>query len=76
LEQLDCRIQGDFFIADIFDASPKDDTASMEHPLFALKAGDKRVRVYERNGITFSIQPGLRGCATIHDKDLWIYCIS
>jgi len=35
------RIQGDFFLADIFDASPKDDTAGMEHPLFALKVGDR-----------------------------------
>ena len=36
--------QMDFFIADIFDAALKDDVASMEHPLFALKAGDRRVR--------------------------------
>lgn len=68
--------QLDFFIADILDAAPKDDMASMEHPLFALRAGDKRVRVYERNGHTVKIMPGTYGCATIHDKDLWIYCIS
>jgi plasmid replication initiation protein len=68
--------QGDFFVADILDVSPKDDTASMEHPLFALKAGDRRVRTYERNGVTVTIKPGHDGCATIHDKDVWIYCIS
>lgn len=68
--------QGDFFIADILDAIPKADMATMEHPLFALKAGDKRVRTYERNGVTVTVKPGLDGCATIHDKDLWIYCIS
>jgi len=68
--------QLDFFVADILDAAPKDDMASMEHPLFALKAGDKRVRVYERNGSTVTVKPGHDGCATIHDKDLWIYCIS
>jgi plasmid replication initiation protein len=50
--------------------------ASMEHPLFALKAGDKRVRIYERNGVTVKVMPGTYGCATIHDKDVWIYCIS
>ncbi|MGN9493263.1 replication initiator protein A, partial [Escherichia coli] len=50
--------------------------ASMEHPLFALRAGDRRVRVYERNGTTVTVKPGVDGCATIHDKDLWIYCIS
>jgi plasmid replication initiation protein len=68
--------QGDFFIADILDAIPKGDIASMEHPLFALKAGDMRVRVYGRNGVTVTIKPGHDGCATIHDKDVWIYCIS
>lgn len=68
--------QRDFFIADLSDISPKGDLASMEHPLFALKAGDKRVRTYTRNGVTITIKPGHDGCATIHDKDLWIYCIS
>lgn len=68
--------QRDFFVADILDFAPKDDTASMEHPIFALKAGDMRERVYERNGSTIKVQPGLNGCATIHDKDLLIYCIS
>lgn len=68
--------QGDFFIADIMDAAPKGDLASMEHPLFALKAGDMRVRTYERNGVTVTVKPGYDGCATIHDKDVWIYCVS
>lgn len=70
------HLQSDFFTADIIDASPKDDLASMEHPLFALKAGDKRERKYERNGVTVTVKPGHDGCATIHDKDLWIYLIS
>jgi len=64
------------FVADTRGAEIKDDIASMEHPIFALKAGDKRVRVYERNGCTLTIKPGYDGCATIHDKDLWLYCIS
>lgn len=68
--------QADFFVADILDALPKDDVASMEHPLFALKAGDMRVRTYERNGVTVTVKPGHDGCATILDKDVWIYCIS
>jgi plasmid replication initiation protein len=34
------------------------------------------VRTYTRNGVTLTIKPGHDGCATIHDKDLWIYCIS
>ncbi|TXD05182.1 replication initiator protein A [Burkholderia pseudomallei] len=68
--------QCDFFVADILDASPKDDLASMEHPLFALRAGDRRIRVYERKETKVTVKPGVDGCATIHDKDLWIYCIS
>lgn len=68
--------QLDFFVADILDAAPKSDLASMEHPLFALRAGDMRVRTYVRNGVTVTIKPGHGGCATIHDKDLWIYCVS
>lgn len=70
------HLQGDFFIADILDAIPKGDLASMEHPLFALKARDMRVRTYERNEVTVTVKPGSDGCATIHDKDVWIYCIS
>lgn len=68
--------QKDFFIADILDVAIKDDLASMEHPFFALKAGDMRVKTYERNGNSVTVQPGHGGCATIHDKDIWIYCIS
>lgn len=68
--------QGDFFVADLLDLSPKDDLASMEHPMFALKGGDRKVRKYERNGVLVTVKPGSDGLATIHDKDVWIYCIS
>ena len=68
--------QQDFFVADICDANPKADTASLEHPLFALRAGDRKVRRYQHNDTTVEIRPGLKGLATIHDKDVWIYCIS
>lgn len=68
--------QGDFFIADILDAAPKDDLGSMEHPMFALRAGDRRVRRYEHNGNSIEIQPGAKGLATQHDKDILIYCVS
>lgn len=65
-----------YFVADILDAPIKGDMASMEHPLFALKAGDMRVKPYERKGNGVTIKPGHGGCATIHDKDVWIYCTS
>ncbi len=51
-------------MADILDAAPKDDLVSMEHPIFALKSGDLRVRVYERKGVRVTIKPGHDGCAT------------
>ena len=70
--------QQDFFIADIFDAiSLQLDMASMEYPLFALKNGDNRVRQYKQKGFDVVIAPNpLYGMATIHDKDIWVYCIS
>lgn len=67
----------DFFIADILDAAPKSDLASMEHPIFSLsKTPDRSVRRYERNGVFVEVQPSANGLANIWDKDLLIYVIS
>jgi len=67
----------DFFICDIFDASPKDDLGSMEHPIFSLSTRpDRRVLGYAHNGVEVTVTPSVRGRATIHDKDILIYCIS
>lgn len=69
--------QLDFFIADMFDTvSFRDDIASMEYPIFALKAGDTRTRYYEHNNFNLTIRATELGLATVHDKDIWIYCIS
>ncbi|MDT0619955.1 replication initiator protein A [Salinisphaera sp. P385] len=68
--------QRDFFVADILDAVPKDDLGTMEHPMFALRAGDRRVRRYEHKDSSIEIQPGAKGLATQNDKDILIYCIS
>lgn len=67
----------DFFICDVLDAIPKDDMASMEHPIFSLATKpDHRSLTYEHNGVRIEIAPSVRGLATIHDKDVLIYCIS
>lgn len=67
----------DFFICDIFDAAPKDDLASMEHPIFSLSTRpDRRVLSYAHNGAEIEVTPSVKGRATIHDKDILIYCIS
>lgn len=67
----------DFFICDVTDAIPKDDISSMIHPLYSLSTKpDTSVREYEHNGVQISIAPSAYGLATIHDKDILIYCIS
>lgn len=73
----DRHAQGDFFVCDIFDAIPKDDIASMEHPIFSLSTRpDRRVLTYAHNGVEITVTPSVRGLATIHDKDILIFCIS
>jgi len=67
----------DFFIYDVTDAIPKDDMGSMEHPIFSLSTKpDRTVRQYEHNGVQITDTPSVLGLATIHDKDILIYCIS
>ena len=69
--------QGDFFLCDVFDAIPKDDLASMEHPLFSLATRpDRRILEYTHNGVEITVVPSVKGLATIHDKDILIFCIS
>ena len=71
------RHGGDFFICDILDALPKDDMASMEHPLFSLATRpDRRILDYAHNGVRITVVPSVRGLATLFDKDILIYCIS
>jgi plasmid replication initiation protein len=67
----------DLFICDVLDAIPKDDMASMEHPIFSLATkADTRILRYEHRNVVVEIAPSVRGLATIHDKDILIYCIS
>ncbi|CAK8741727.1 hypothetical protein SODG_005045 [Sodalis praecaptivus] len=67
----------EFFIADEVELSSfRDEMASMEHPFFALKGGDTKVRKYMNNNIVVTVNPNAYGLATIFDKDIWIYTIS
>lgn len=69
--------QRDFFILDIADVMPKDDMASMEHPLFSLATKpDKRHLRYQSGENSLEIIPSGRGLPTIFDKDVLIFCIS
>ena len=68
---------GDFFICDMPWAWPKDDMASMEHPLFTLATRpDRRILRYAHGAATIEVTPSVKGLATIHDKDVLIYCVS
>ncbi len=69
--------QKDFFILDLSDAVPKDDTASMEHPLFSLATKpDMRHLTYLNGENRLEIVPSSLGLPTIFDKDILIFCIS
>jgi len=69
--------QKDFFVLDIADVVPKDDTASMEHPIFSLATkADMRVLHYQGGNNALEIRPSYQGLPTIFDKDILIFCIS
>ena len=73
----DRREQSDFFVCDIFDAAPKADMASMEHPIFSVSTKpDHKERRYENGKHWVTIKPSGEGLATVHDRDILIYCIS
>ena len=69
--------QPDFFVCDIFDSAPKSDQASMEYPLFTLSTKpDMAMREYAKGDKWLKLSPSPVGLATVHDRDILIYCIS
>ena len=69
--------QRDFFVLDIADAVPKDDLASMEHPLFSLATKpDMRELKYVNAPNMLRVRPSGLGLPTIFDKDVLIFVIS
>ncbi|ORE90119.1 plasmid replication initiator protein-like protein [Stappia sp. 22II-S9-Z10] len=69
--------QPDFFVCDIFDATPKGDQASMEHPLFTLSTKpDLQPREYRQGSTFVKLTPSTIGLATVHDRDVIIYALS
>jgi plasmid replication initiation protein len=69
--------QQDLFVLDIADVVPKDDTASMSHPIFSLATKpDMRHLFYQNGESTLKITPSGNGLPTIFDKDILIFCIS
>ena len=57
-------VQPDFFSCDIFDALPKDDLASMEHPLFSLATRpDRSILNYQHNGVEIEVTAAMPATA-------------
>jgi plasmid replication initiation protein len=51
--------------------------ASMEHPVFTLSTKpDLNPRKYKRGENFIEVSPSRHGLATVHDRDVLIYCIS
>jgi hypothetical protein len=68
---------GDFFVCDVLDAAPKGDMASMEHPIFSISTKpDRNARRYENGAVFVEVTPSIKGLATVHDRDVLIFCIS
>jgi plasmid replication initiation protein len=73
------RQQRDFFVADLVDYALKDDQATMEAPMFSLSTKIDR-ELWSWTSVdgkkTVHVAPGFYGRATMHDKDVLIYCTS
>lgn len=49
----------------------------MEHPVFSLSTKpDHHIRRYEHGDCFVEVKPSADGLATVHDRDILIYCIS
>ena len=49
----------------------------MAHPIFSLSTKpDRRIRRYVSGEDYVEVKPSAEGLATIHDRDVLIYCIS
>ncbi|WP_172330325.1 replication initiator protein A [Mangrovicoccus sp. HB161399] len=69
--------QPDFFVADILDAAPRGDLASMEHPIFSISTRpDMVARTYNLGKTCMEVIPSGRGLATVHDRDVLIFAVS
>ena len=78
-----------FYLAEPGEVAAKDDVASMSFPVFALRPGDTEVRSWEvartvdagdarrvEEVRRVTVTPSVLGRATVHDKDVLIYCTS
>lgn len=69
--------QVDLFLDSLVDAPLRDERALMEFPFFSIsKRPQKEPLVYEREAVKIVVSPGIKGVATIWDRDVLIYIAS
>ena len=67
----------DLFLDSLIDAPIKSEQAGLEHPFFSLEKRPRMTPIrYEHGPVKIEVSAGPKGLATIHDKDLLIYCAS
>lgn len=66
----------ELFIADLPIDSFRNELISFEWPLFSTKPKDTDIRSFQVGNLLVTVTPSVVGAANVHDKDLWIYCIS
>src|SRR3546814_2442622 len=66
----------DLFICDVLDAIPKDDVASMEHPVFSLSTKpDNRTRRYEHNGNVIKSEKNTAELQSLMRNSYAVFCL-
>lgn len=70
--------EDDLIFIDVFKiVSIKTDIDSLNFPLFSLRKNTVTTEsVFENKDFKVTVTPSPKGQATIHDKDIWIYCVS
>lgn len=72
----ECEEEPELFIADLPIDSFRNELISFEWPLFSTKPKDTDIRSFQVGNLLVTVTPSVVGAANVHDKDLWIYCIS
>ncbi|MBQ0937559.1 replication initiator protein A [Ideonella paludis] len=63
------------FTANITECRPKSDLFSLEFPVFSLSTLSSAERHYRSERVNFTVRAGPLGPATVHDADVWRYCM-
>lgn len=77
MEKILTRSPKSFFLIDLSSAlfaAPFKNT--VEVPFFLLKGGDYTARNFVYENLRVTVKSDENGLATIHDRDIWIYCLS